>query len=219
MYHNQQFIKKELVELWKASGFKPQIIDAFLRIPREFFVAPNLFHYAYDDRPLPTIRGQSISQPTTVMLMTQALDIKEDHRILEVGAGVGYQASILSKLARKGEIITTEIIPELVDVAKKNTFQLGCSNVYVLETDGSRGVDEKAPFDRIIITAACPKIPEPIIEQTKDGGIIVAPIGTIDEQILVKATKIGARLELEFLGPFMFVPLQGKYGFERVNQF
>ncbi|MFH1275910.1 MAG: protein-L-isoaspartate(D-aspartate) O-methyltransferase [Candidatus Woesearchaeota archaeon] len=206
--------KEQLVNFWKDKGIHDKVIEAFLHIPREFFVAPELYKLAYNDHPLPTIRGQSLSQPSTVVIMSQALDIKKGHNVLEIGSGVGYQASILSKLVEHGEVTTTEIIPELVELSRKNLHQLGCTNVTVLETDGSRGVKEKAPFDRVIITAACPKIPEPIIEQIKEGGIIVAPVGDLNEQVMVKATKRGQRLEFEFLGNFMFVPLQGKYGFE-----
>jgi len=209
--------KELLVRFWEEQGIHPKVIDAFLRIPREFFVSPELYKHAYDDIPLPTIRGQSISQPTTVMLMTQALDVQEGHHILEIGSGVGYQASILSKLVGNGKVASTEIMPELVEVARKNVMTLGCSNVSIHETDGSRGLLPHAPFDRVMITAACPKIPEPIIEQTKEGGIIIAPVGDLHEQVMVKAIKVGQRLDLEFLGPFAFVPLQGKYGFEREN--
>ena len=206
--------KELLIHFWKGQGIDSRVIDAFLRVPREFFVAPDFYRQAYDDIPLPTIRNQSLSQPTTVMLMTHALKVEQGHKILEVGSGVGYQASILSRLVEDGKVITTETIPELVSIAKRNLLQLGCSNTLVVETDGSRGVEEEAPFDRVMITCACPKIPEPIIEQTKDGGIIIAPVGDKASQTLVRATKIGKRLDLEFLGPFTFVPMQGKYGFE-----
>lgn len=206
--------KQVLVKFWKERGIKEELIDAFLRIPREYFVAPELFKHAYDDRPLPTFRGQSLSQPTTVMIMSQALEVQPGQKVLEIGSGVGYQASILSKLVQDGTVITTEIIPELAEIARNNLHQLGCLNVEVKETDGSRGVPEEAPFDRVMITAACPQIPEPIIDQLKEGGIIVAPVGDLEEQVMVKAVKEGKRLEFEFLGQFMFVPLQGKYGFE-----
>lgn len=207
--------KEQLVSFWKEKGFSDKIVAAFQEMPREQFIAPELQPFAYEDRPLPTIRGQSISQPTTIVIMTQALEVEEGQKILEVGAGAGFQACLLSKLVgEKGKVITTEIIPELVQLARRNAHHLHCSNVQVLETDGSRGVEEEGPFDRIIITAACPKIPEPLIAQTKEKGIIVAPLGTLQEQLLVKARKEGTRLEFEFLGPFVFVPLQGKYGFD-----
>lgn len=207
--------KQELIHFWKDQGVDDYILEAFRQVPREQFVSPELLHHTYDDRPLPTMRGQSLSQPTTVMIMTQALQPELGDRILEVGAGVGYQAAILSKLAGpKGKVVTVEIIPELVQLTRKNLQILHCHNTTVLETDGSRGVPEEAPFDRVMITCACPTIPEPIIEQTKEGGVIVAPVGDKQEQMMVKATKIGNRLEFEFLGSFVFVPLQGKHGFQ-----
>lgn len=202
--------KETLVNFWKSKSIKEEIIQAFQAVPREHFLHPDLKERAYEDRPFPTIRGQSISQPTTVIMMTQALDIQPEHKVLEIGAGVGYQAAILSKLAK--EVVTTEIIPELVHAAKNNTSSF--SNVKVIETDGSRGVEEEAPFDRVMITAACPKIPDPVVKQVKEGGVIIAPVGTLREQTMVRATKRGDNLDLEFLGSFMFVPLQGKYGFE-----
>jgi protein-L-isoaspartate(D-aspartate) O-methyltransferase len=206
--------KEILANYWKEKGINDGVVNAFLLVPREFFVLAEFYKQAYDDKPLPTFRGQSLSQPTTVMIMSQALEVRDGHKILEIGSGVGYQACILSKLVGNGKVITAEIIPELAELARRNVHQLGCVNVDVREIDGSRGVSEEAPFDRVMITCACPKIPEPIIEQTKEGGIIVAPIGDLKEQVMVKATKNNGRLDFEFLGPFMFVPLQGKYGFE-----
>ncbi|MBS3127333.1 protein-L-isoaspartate(D-aspartate) O-methyltransferase [Candidatus Woesearchaeota archaeon] len=207
--------KEHLISFWRERRLDERLIDAFLHVPREFFVSPDLLDQAYHDHPLPTLRGQSLSQPSTVMFMTQALDIREGHTVLEIGSGVGFQACLLGYLTGStGKVITTEIIPELVHVARRNVEGLKCSHVQVLERDGSQGVPEEAPFDRVMITAACPQIPQPIIEQTKEGGIIVAPIGDLKEQTMVKATKVGKRLEFEFLGNFVFVPMQGKYGFK-----
>ena len=209
--------KDSLMAYWQESGVvhDSRILKAFAEIPREIFVAPQVAEFAYEDHPLPTIRGQSLSQPTTAMIMTQALDVQPGQKVFEVGAGVGYQACLLSALAgKKGKVISTEVIPELVQVAKYNVEKLRLPNVEILEADCSRGVPEQAPFDRIIITAACRGIPPPLIEQTKIGGIIVAPVGDKHEQVMVKAIRTAKGLELEFLGPFVFVPLQGKYGFE-----
>ncbi len=206
---------EHLISFWRDRGLDEKLIDAFLHVPRECFVSPALLDQAYHDHPLPTLRGQSLSQPSTFMVMTQALDIREGHKVLEIGSGVGFQACLLGYLAGSmGKVITTEIIPELVHVARRNVEGLKCSNVQVLERDGSQGVPEEALFDRVMITAACPQIPPPIIEQTKEGGIIVAPIGDLKEQTMVKATKVGKRLEFEFMGSFAFVPMQGKYGFK-----
>ncbi len=205
--------REHLVRIWSEQGIDPRLVEAFMSVPREMFVAPDFFYQAYLDRPLPTIRGQSLSQPSTVMLMLHALRVQEGQKILEVGSGVGYQASLLGKLVgEKGKVITTEILPELVQMSRENFKKLSLP-VHIQETDGASGIPEEAPFDRIIITAACPKIPAPLLEQLKDGGIIIAPVGIPEEQFLVKIIKDNQRLEFEFLGQFVFVPLQGKYGF------
>ncbi|MEW5896973.1 MAG: methyltransferase domain-containing protein [Nanoarchaeota archaeon] len=217
--------KEELCSFWRAKGFEEKTIAAFCEIPRELFVAAELTGHAYDDIPLPTTRGQSISQPTTIMLMLQALDVQEGQSILEIGAGVGFQACILAKLVgSKGRITTIEIIPELVQAAKRNAARLGFPNIMVVEGDGSLGIVDKdhfedhfnkGMFDRVIITAACPQIPPLVIEQTKEQGIIVAPVGDLHGQVMVKAIKVNDRLDFEFLGTFLFVPMQGKYGLEK----
>lgn len=208
--------RDHLMLSWKEQGVDSRLLAAFQAIPRESFVNPGLVHHAYDDRPLPTLRGQSISQPSTVMVMLQALDVQPGQVVYEIGSGVGYQACLLAKLVgTEGKVITTEIIPELVQAAREQVRSLGFKNVLVMEKDGSRGVEEEAPFDRVVITAACPQIPSQVLQQTKEGGIIVAPVGDLQEQTLVRAVKNGERLEIEFLGSFVFVPLQGKYGFEK----
>lgn len=207
--------KEQLIRNWEKNStvVDQYFIKAFQNIPRELFI-PDQSGLAYEDRPLPTLRGQSISQPSTVMIMTQTLNVRLGQTILEIGAGVGYQAAILSKLVGdKGKVISIEIIPELVQAAKKNLAALNIKNVIVIEGDGSRGVSEYAPYDRVIITAACPQIPPPLLEQIKEEGIIVAPLGQREQQYMARAIKRSDKLEFNFLGPFVFVPLQGKYGF------
>lgn len=208
--------RDQLLLYWKKQKVDVRLLAAFQAIPREIFVSEDIRSHAYDDHPLPTLRGQSLSQPSTVMLMLQALQVKSGHQVYEIGSGVGYQACLLGKIVGpKGKVITTEIIPELVQASREHARQLDLNNVIIMEKDGSRGMEEGALFDRVIITCACPKIPEPIIEQVKEGGIIVAPVGDLREQIMVRAVKVGQRLDIEFLGPFVFVPMQGKYGFEQ----
>jgi len=212
--------KAELVEFWRKVHLDEQLVQAFSDIPREDFVKPSLQEFAYYDQPLPTIRKQSISQPTTVMLMLQALQVKPNEKIFEVGSGVGYQACLLGRLVGEaGKVITTEVIPELVAAARQNASKCGLNQVIVLEADGSEGYPQEAPYDKIIITAACPAIPPPLIEQLKEDGIVIAPIGDLKSQTLVKGTKTKGHLELEFLGPFMFVPMKGKHGFKEVDMF
>ena len=171
---------------------------------------------AYDDTPLPLVRGKTISQPTTVVIMTAALDLKPGDKVFEVGTGSGYQAAIIAKIVgRRGKVISTEVIPELVAIARQNLSNAGIQNVQVLEEDGSKGIESEAPFDKIIITAACKEFPKELLDQLKPGGAIVGPVGTQEEQSLVKGVKEeSGRLQLEFLGPFMFTPMYGKYGFE-----
>ena len=203
-----------LVESWEELNINENILEAFLDIPREDFVPPQYQHLAYEDRPLPTIRKQSISQPSTIMVMLQALELKEGEKVFEIGAGVGYQAALLSKIVgEKGKVISTEVIPELVYIAKKNMEKINLDNVEINEADGSGGNIGEAPFDKIVITAACPNIPEPIIEQLKEGGIVVAPVGDLESQTLVKGIKVGGKLDLEFIGSFRFVPMKGMHGF------
>jgi len=209
--------KNLLVKFWKNNfDFSDAEIKAFLDINREHFIPGGIKHLAYEDTPLPLCRGKTISQPTTVMIMTWALELSRGEKVFEVGTGSGYQAAIISKIiGPKGKVITTEIIPELVMFAKENLKRADIKNVFIYEEDGSNGMDKEALFDKIIITAACKEFPEPLIEQLKIGGIILGPIGNKDEQYMVKGTKeSNGRLELEFLGPFLFTPLYGKYGFE-----
>jgi protein-L-isoaspartate(D-aspartate) O-methyltransferase len=210
--------KEELISHWKEFSFNEELIAAFREVPREQFVAPSMQQHAYNDQPLPTLRKQSISQPTTIMIMLQALDLQKGERVFEIGAGVGYQAAIISKVVgERGKLVSAEIVPELVQSAKENLDKLEIENVTLLEDDGSKGDISNAPYDKIIITAACPQIPQPLIEQLKEGGLIVAPIGDLESQMMVRATKTNNRLDLEFLGTFAFVPLRGKYGFKEVE--
>ena len=208
--------KFDLLEHWTHGPLQLEssLLKAFEKIPRELFVAEEFHEQAYEDKPLPTLREQSISQPTTIMIMLKALNLKSGMKIFEVGSGVGYQASLIAKIiGAEGKLITSEVIPELVQRARHNLQKLGFSNTTVLESNGGEGFPQEAPYDRIVLTAACPSLPEPLINQLKDGGIILAPIGDIESQTLVKGVKRGQGIDLEFLGSFSFVPMKGKYGF------
>jgi len=209
--------KQDLAEYWIRNGVikDNRVIKAFMDIKRELFVPEEYKLHAYGDYPVTIPGGQTISQPTTVLLMTEALDIKHGNKVLEVGAGSGYQAAILSKLVEnKGKIITTEIISELIDYANANLKKARIKNVKIIHTDGSQGYEKEAPYDRIIVTAACPKIPKPLVDQLKEDGLIVAPVGSRYSQQVIKGKKIKGQLITESMGEFMFVPLRGKYGFE-----
>lgn len=208
--------KIELMDFWRQTlSFRDIELNAFRDVNREIFVHEELKDRAYEDIPLPLLRGKTISQPTTVMVMTHALDLETGEKVFEIGTGSGYQSAIISKIVgNKGKVITTEVVPELVSFAKQNLTKAGIKNVDVFEDDGTKGIPGQV-FDKIIITAACREFPKPLLSQLKQEGIIVGPVGSKDEQEMVRGTKDKrGRLELEFLGPFLFSPLYGKYGFE-----
>jgi len=209
--------KASLLTFWKRHfPFSTRELNAFLSLRREDFVPATYSPVAYEDVPLPLLRGKTISQPTTIMLMNSALEVKQGEKILEVGTGSGYHAALLSRLVgKRGKIITTEIIPELVLFAKENLTRAGISNVEVHEEEGSKGMPKHAPFDKILLTAACREFPQPLLEQLKPGGIILAPVGNREQQVMLRGRKDSlGNFTLEPLGPFLFTPLHGKWGFE-----
>jgi len=181
-------------------------------VPRHLFVPEALRHLAYADQALSIGYGQTISQPLVVALMTQALELKGDEKVLEVGTGSGYQAAVLSLLAR--HVYTIERLPELAEEATRRFRELGYSNITVRVGDGSLGLPEHAPYEGIILTAAAPDIPEPLWEQLADGGRLVAPVGSLAAQQLVCIRREGNEQVTEMLGPVAFVPLIGQYGWE-----
>ncbi|MBI2579214.1 MAG: protein-L-isoaspartate(D-aspartate) O-methyltransferase [Candidatus Aenigmarchaeota archaeon] len=204
--------REKLVREIIETGFlrTEEIIAAFRKVPREEFVLPQFRDHAYANEPLPIAAGQTISQPLTVAAMTEALQPEKGQKILEVGSGSGYQAAILAEIAgNKGKIITTEFIPGLAKFAEENLKRCGYKNVFVILHDGSQGYEKEKPYDRIIVTAAAPNIPEPLIDQLKKGGKLVIPVG--DEMFLVEKNK---EIKKTFLGYYAFVPLKGKHGYE-----
>mgnify|MGYP001575390195 CR=1 FL=1 len=209
--------KDQLIGFWRENfDFTEEEIAAFAKVKREHFISEKLKEYAYEDSPLPLVRGKTISQPTTVMIMTSALEINPGEKIFEVGTGSGYQAALLAELTgNNGIVITTEVVPELVEFSRTNFKKSGINNIEVHECDGSKGMEKKAPFDKIIITAACMDFPQELINQLNVDGFIIAPVGNKDEQTMIRGRKLrNGRLELEFLGPFLFTPMYGEYGFE-----
>ncbi|RLG14335.1 MAG: protein-L-isoaspartate O-methyltransferase [Candidatus Nanohalarchaeota archaeon] len=209
--------KEDLIKYWIDENIvsDKRIIDAFRTINRENFVPEEYKNQAYDDYPLSIGKGQTISQPTTVAIMTFLLEPKENQNILEIGTGSGYQAAILGKIVGKnGKITSIEIIPELAEFAKKNLEKESIENVEVINADGSFGYKKEAPYDRIIITAGTPKIAETLISQLNDNGIIVAPVGLdIYSLVMTKLIKKQKKTVKEEHGIFSFVPLKGKDGF------
>ena len=175
-------------------------------VPRELFVPESVRPQAYDDRPLPIGFGQTISQPFIVSLMTELLDPKKNHRVLEIGAGSGYQAAILSLLA--GELYSIEIVPELARSAAETLRSLGFRNVLVREGDGYRGWPEKAPFDRIILTAAPPEIPQTLLDELRPGGRLVAPVGVEAQDLVVVEKSADGKTTTRSVLPVRFVPMK-----------
>ena len=206
--------KQELIEVLKDMGITDSsVLSAIEKVPRERFVPKEFLEQSYDNYPLPIAGGQTISQPYTVALMLQALELKKGDKVFEIGTGSGWNAALISKIVGKeGVVYTTEIVPELIQSAKKNLKEY--KNVNLLELDGSKGYEKESPYDKIIVTVACPDIPKPLIQQLKENGILVAPVGPQYSQIMVKLTKIRGKIERESLGNFVFVPLKGEYGYK-----
>lgn len=190
-----------------------RVLEAMGRAPREEFVPPRYRGSAYEDMPLPIGHGQTISQPYAVAFMVEALQLMGDEKVLEIGAGSGYQAAVLSHLARK--VHTVERIPELFEQTKERLAALGYDNVEVHLGDGSCGLPAEAPFDAIVVTASAARLPPPLKEQTAEGGCIVIPIGPQGAgQRMHRYSLHDGVWEVEDLGGFAFVPLIGEYGWE-----
>jgi protein-L-isoaspartate(D-aspartate) O-methyltransferase len=185
-----------------------RVLTAMGRVPRHEFVPEKLRPLAYEDSPLPIGHDQTISQPFVVAFMTEQLDPKATDRVLEIGTGSGYQAAVLSALVK--EVWTIEIVEELAKRAEADLKRLGCTNVHVRAGDGYKGWPETAPFDAIIVTCAPEKIPQPLVEQLKDGGRIIIPVGPAGNQELVLLRKQGNRLEKRAVLPVRFVPMTGE---------
>jgi protein-L-isoaspartate(D-aspartate) O-methyltransferase len=195
-----------LLTLRKRGITNQAVLRAMDEIPRAAFVQADFTDAAYSDQALPIPCGQTISQPYVVAYMTEQLAIETEHSVLEVGTGSGYQAAILSRLAR--EVVTIERFRTLADGARQRLARLGCDNVEVIAGDGFAGVPERAPYDRIVVTAAAEEVPEALIEQLADDGIMLLPLGPQDgTQNIVKLTKASTGLEREALLPVRFVPL------------
>lgn len=208
-------LQKELIENYiKPAGVTDKkILDAFLKVPRHRFVLAKYQNDAYLDIPLSIGEGQTISQPSLVAVMTQALELKGREKVLEVGTGSGFQAAILSHLAKK--VYTIEIIGRLADKAARTLKKLHCNNVHVEIGDGSQGLPHYAPYDAIIVTAAGNQIPGPLIDQLKVGGRIVIPVGDkLFGQQLKVGRKVGNTVKFIDIEPVTFVPLVGKFGFD-----
>ncbi len=185
-----------------------RVLTAMGKVPRHEFVPERLRAKAYENRPLPIGHGQTISQPYIVAFMTEQLEPRPADRVLEIGTGSGYQAAVLAELVEK--VYTIEIIEDLAKRAATDLQRLGYTNVYVRAGDGYKGWPEAAPFDAIIVTCAPEKVPQPLIDQLKDGGRMIIPVGPISDQELVLLRKHGNQLEQRAVLPVQFVPMTGQ---------
>lgn len=203
--------RRRLVQELRLLGIEDErVLKAMERVPRHLFVPEALRHKAYLDVPLPIGHGQTISQPSTCALMTQALGLKGGEKVLEVGTGSGYQTALLAELTHR--VFSVERIPELAQRARKVLDGLGYGWVLIRIGDGSRGWPEEAPFDRILVTAAAPGIPRSLIRQLKVGGVLVVPVGDDGGGRLLRVTRLEGSLRTEDLGPCRFVKLVGVEG-------
>jgi len=188
------------------------VLEAMRSVPRHLFVPADVVRVAYSDAPLPIGFRQTISQPYIVALMSQLLELRGDEIVLEVGTGSGYQAAVLAGLARR--VYTLERIPELAEAARRRLSELRIENVEVQVGDGSAGLPEHSPYGGILVAAAAPKTPKPLLDQLADGGRLVLPVGTIEGQVLERWTRHGESFDCGRAAPVCFVPLVGEHGWK-----
>ena len=217
MAHDFEAKRRQLIESLRASGIHDErTLAAVASVPREFFVDEAHADLAYEDRALPIYMGQSISQPLMVATMTQALQLRGQERVLEIGSGSGYQTAILSRLA--AWVYSVERIQQLAAVAAKRLSKMGMSNVTIYVGDGSLGWPDEAPYDRILVTAAAPDIPLHLYEQLVTWGIMIIPVGGPEHQDLLAVLRAPWGQEKRNLGGCLFVPLVGQEGWHLRNQ-
>jgi protein-L-isoaspartate(D-aspartate) O-methyltransferase len=203
----KRMIREQLVASWRDITNR-LVLDAMEKVPRHEFVPPALRRQAYEDYPLPIGHGQTISQPYIVAFMTEQLDPKPTDRVLEIGTGSGYQAAVLAALVK--EVYTIEIIEPLAARAEADLRRLGYTNVFVRAGDGYKGWPEAAPFDTVIVTCAPEQVPQPLIDQLKEGGRMVVPVGPSHDQQLYLLQKKGGKAVRKAVLPVRFVPMTGK---------
>ena len=204
--------RSKLVEHLRRMGVSERVVDAMSRVKRHLFIPENLGAEAYGDYPLPIGEGQTISAPHMVAMMCDYLGFEDGERVLEIGAGSGYHAAVVAELVGEtGHVYSVERIPWLVSIATTNLARAGYTNVTVTEGDGTLGLPEHAPFDKISVTCAAPDVPPPLLEQLKVGGRMAIPIGKHWQALYVVEKKNGVTRERK--ADVAFVPLVGKYGF------
>ena len=204
-----------MVEKLKIRGYikTEKIAIAMNTVPRHLFIPEKHRDKAYEDYPIPIGKKQTISAPHMVAIMSEALKLQGDEKVLEIGAGTGYQSCVISHILKEGSVNTVEKIETLAQQARENIKKAGYMNIKVITGDGTQGHTEEAPYDRIIVTAAAPDIPKPLIEQLKPNGSLLIPVGSRYSQELIRATKTtNGEINKEYLGGCVFVPLIGKHG-------
>lgn len=189
-----------------------RVLVAMEEVPRHLFVPPDMESDAYRDHPLPIGQGQTISQPYIVAGMTALLQLKPGDSVLEIGTGSGYQAALIAGIT--GRVISIERITEVARRAEENLIRAGIHGVRIVISDGTAGYPEEAPYDAILVTAATPTVPPPLLSQLADGGRLVAPVGDRNIQHLVRITRHGDEFVRETFEPVRFVPLIGEYGWQ-----
>lgn len=210
--------RRNLVMHLKSSGaVKSALIEeAFAKVKREFFLPLNQKPYAYADQAMPIGFNQTISQPSTIAVMLELLELKKGLKVLEIGSGSGYVCALLKEIVGEGKVFGMEMVKELAEQSLANLKNAGIEGVEIVQGDGSVGYMEEAPFERILVSAACGFIPKPLFEQLVEGGLIVAPVGdkyTQEMQILHKIN--GKPVKEKYLhNYFVFVPLKGKQGWK-----
>jgi protein-L-isoaspartate(D-aspartate) O-methyltransferase len=206
--------RAQLVEQLSLEIKDKRVLAAMARVPRERFVPPDEQHLAYEDMPLPIGLEQTISQPLIIAIMTEALELTGDEKVLEVGTGSGYQAAILAELARF--VVTTERFPALADRAKQALDSLGYTNIAIHPAEETLGYQREAPYDAIMVTAAAPQVPTDLVAQLAIGGRMIIPVGSRHAQELYKVMRRKRKNIIQNLGGCRFVPLVGKGAWEEV---
>ena len=202
---NERMLREQII----ARGVSdPRVLDALRSVPRELFVPPNFRASAYDDTPLPLARGQTISQPYIVALMSEALRLRGDERVLEIGTGSGYQTAVLARLARW--VYSAELEPELASSVRERLDRLGITNVDLRVGNGVEVFREAAPFDAILSAAAPEHLPEDLVDQLAEGGRCIIPVGAADLQYLWMIERVGGEVRRTRLEAVRFVPLRKK---------
>ena len=205
--------RKELFSKLRSSIRSRSVLEAMLRVPREVFVPAGERHMAYLDIALTIGEGQTISQPFIVALITEALRLQPADRVLEVGAGSGYQAAVLAELVPQGKVVTVEAVRCLAQRARDNLCGLDYENIIVEDADDTLGCSWRGPYDAIVVSAAAPCLPQALVGQLAVGGRMIVPVGNRDHQELVCVLRTGEGISLRMLGPCRFVPLIGREAF------